>query len=77
VPQEPCAGSSLALFSSYDDGQAYLKNVKIIPGQRNTTLAIARPLLAYFIGLPPYSANSLPAFAESVPVTYALFVATM
>lgn len=54
-----------------------LRNVKIIPGHRNTTLAIARPLLEYFIGLPPYSASNLPAFAESVPVTYAALDATM
>ena len=31
----------------------YLTNVKIMPGQRKTTLAIARPLLLYFNGLPP------------------------
>lgn len=48
-----------------------------MPGHRNTTDAIARPLLEYFIGLPPYSASSLPAFTESVPVTYAAFDATM
>lgn len=54
-----------------------LANVAIIPGHSNTTLAIARPLSLYLIGLPPYSASNRCAFSAFVPVTYALFLASM
>ena len=48
-----------------------------MPGHRNTTLAMARPLSRYLIGLPLYSSRSRAAVAASVPDTYALFVARM
>lgn len=70
-------GPNLSICASECHSNHVLRNVKTIPGHKNTTLAIARPLLAYLIGLPPYSLSSLSAFAASVPVTYALFVATM
>ena len=57
--------------------RTHLATVARKPGHRKTVLAIARPLCLYFIGLPPYSANSLLAFVASVPVTYALFMATI
>ena len=56
---------------------ACLANVAAIPGHKNTTLAIARPLSLYPNGLPPYSLNSLIAVALSAPVTYALCIATI
>ena len=59
------------------EGLAYLANVKTVPGQRKTTLAIARPFLWYFSGLPSYAASNSCALAAFVPETYALWLATM
>lgn len=70
-------GPNRSICASECHNNHVLRKVKIIPGHKKTTLAIARPLLAYLIGLPPYSLNSLPALAASVPVTYALLAATM
>lgn len=55
----------------------YLTNVNTMPGHRNTTLAIARPFLRYFNGLPAYSSSSPWSLDAFGPVTYALCVATM
>lgn len=70
-------GPNWSICASECHNNHVLKNVNTIPGHRETTLAIALPLLAYLIGLPPYSLNSLPAVAASVPATNALFAATM
>jgi hypothetical protein len=58
-------------------GPTNLTTVNTIPGHKNTTLAIARPLSLYLNGLPPYSANSLCVSVAFVPLTYALLAATM
>ena len=70
-------GPNRSICASECHSNHVLRNVNTIPGHKKTTLAIARPLLEYFIGLPPYSASNLPAFVASVPVTYADFDATM
>jgi hypothetical protein len=70
-------GPNWSMCASECHSSTVLKNVKTIPGHRNTTLAIARPLLAYLIGLPLYSRRARSAVVESTPVTYALFAATM
>lgn len=54
-----------------------LANVNIMPGHKNTTLAIVRPLCLYANGLPPYAASNRCDSAAFVPVTYADLVATM
>jgi len=59
---------------------SYLTNVKIMPGHKNTTLAIARPFLLYASGVSPAFLNcdnNEPPVAGSVPVMYALLLATI
>ena len=70
-------GPNLSMCANECHSNHVLRNVKTMPGHRNTTDATARPLLEYFIGLPPYSASNLPALPASVPVTCALLAATM
>lgn len=70
-------GPTRSICANECHNSAALRNVHTVASHKNTTLATARPLLAYRNGLPSYSASNRAAFAASVPVTYARLAATM